>query len=301
MAYRTGFKELNEVEERKFLEALGMEKENLAAGMKRPPRWAGMPEFERPVDIWIRQYRKYAKSLDQNARASLHRTINRLFFSLKEGKFISEKYQRTHRETLRQQYIIPENMRNSDEAQLWLKLAGAYTQAVLKKNRAENLAEAVARFESDMPDEWLDLEKSRYSDPVQNRAFAKFVQALDDNWQLFIDSYRNEDHATVINNAPVAASLQSFLAGRLPDGTPLRRQHAAVYWPKPLSHYAVLPSARQLFEAKKHETEALKIFVSGAAGSEVATIYNYPRWLRLGIDGVDPRPRPPRWKPKPSD
>lgn len=301
MAYKTGFKELSETEERKFLELIGMTKERLESGMIAPRQWAyGWPKFKAPVDIWIEVYHSYAKSLEINEKAALHRSINRLFFSFKEGRYISKKDRRKNLDTFRDQYIIPKSMRSGHEAQIWLKLAGAYTQALIEGQRDELKQQRMVQFEKKMPIEWLNIEKAGYKDPIQKRAYSKFVFALNDNWFLFIDSYRNEVHAASVNNSPHAASLQSFLIGRYPDGRPLRRTNPTTYWPKPLIHYAGQETARQLFEAKKAETELLKPFCSHGKGNEFETIYSFPRWIRLGIDGVDPKPRPPQWKPKAS-
>lgn len=299
MVYQTGFKELSETEERRFLELLGMTKGRLDSGMKAPKQWAyGWPKFQAPVDIWIKVYHSYSKSLGIQEKAALHRTINRLFFSLKEGRFISRKDRSKNLKTFRERYIIPESMKSGHEAQIWLKLAGAYTQALMESKSDDFRRQRIVQFEKKMPIEWLNIEKAGYNDPIQKRAFTKFVDALNDNWFLFIDSYRTEVHAASINNSPHAASLQSFLRGRYPDGRPLKRTSPLTYWPKPLIHYAGQETARQLFEAKKVETELLKPFCSSADGSEVSTIYSFPRWLRLGIDGIDPKPRPPLWKPK---
>lgn len=299
MVYQTGFKELSETEESRFLELLGMPKERLAGAMNNPKQWAyGWPKFKASADIWIKVYREYTKSLEIHEKAALHRAINRLFFSLKEGRFISRIDRIKNLKTFRENYIIPERMKNGHEAQIWLKLAGAYTQALMESQKDNFKAQRMVQFEKKMPIEWLDIEKAGYHDPIQKRAFIKFVDALNDNWILFIDSYRYEAHAVSINNSPYAASLQCFLAGRYPDGTPLKRTNSFTYWPKPLIHYADQETARQLFEAKKTETELMKPFCSGADGSEEATIYCFPRWLRLGVDGVDPKPRPPQWKPE---
>ena len=300
MGYKTGFKDLSDAEERKFFEALGMSKEQLNDGMKPPRQFAyGWPRFQARVDTWISVYQRYAKSLDIQEKASLHRSINRLFFSIKEGKFVSKSDHHANRDKFKKKYIIPESMKGGHEARIWLKLAGAYTQALINKNRGELKRQRIVLFETQMPIEWMNIEEAGYQDSVQKRAFAKFVEALSDHWHLFIDSYRNEVHGVVINNSPHAASLQSFLKGSYPDGRPLRRPHSLVYWPMPLSHYAAHHNARALFEAKKNEIEALKPTLSSGKGSEIETIYSFPRWLRLGVDGVDPIPRPPQWKPKP--
>lgn len=297
MSYVRGFKELSDEEEKKFLSALGMSKERFAGARSAPRQFAyGWPQFRPKVDIWVDVYRRYAKSLDITSKAALHRSINRLFFSLKEGRFISLREHQSNREVFRENYIIPKTMKNSNEAQVWLKLAGAYTQAVIQKDNVEAGKQKAADFLQAIPLSWFNIEEARYSDADQKRAYTKFVDALSEHWSLFIDSYLNEVHGTVINNAPVAASLQSFLAGHYPDGTPLRRPHSLVYWPKPLSHYATHDTARSLFEAKKSETQALKPILSQAAGGD-ATIYAFPRWLRLGVDHVDPVPAPPQWKP----
>lgn len=299
MTYKHGLLELSHNDEKKFLESLGMTKERLNDAMKTPKQhWLGCPPFKADIDRWIDVYFRYAESLSMKKKASLHRSINRLFFSLKEGKYISQKDHRVNREVYRKKYIIPESMKGSYEAKIWLKLAGAYTQALLEKNKSELERQRILQFENEMPKEWLNIDKAGYKDADRKRAFIKFVDALNKHWALFIDSYRNEVHGTVINNSPVAASLQSFLVGRnLETGVTLKRTNPVAYWPISLPHYATYESARQLFEAKKHEMEALKPILSTAAGGET-TIYMYPRWIRLGYDGVDPTPHPPQRKLK---
>ena len=260
-----------------FFDDLGVEKAQLLNALANP--FAS--------ERWINGYWDYRRTLNRTELASLHRKIDRLYYMTMEVRYIKLIEAVMEKNEFRRKYRIRPQQAHSPEAGWWLILAGAFVEGLRRKERSEELDRKIESFRMRMPREWLE-ELRTASQPddkhLPDRAYEKFVRALDQNWQRFIHSYENDAHAALINGFPTMGSLNNFLEGRAKDGKRLLHDPTK-YWPRPVDYYARPDGGRALFKAQQFEAG---VYVNPGATTGFRTSEGnwslMPYWMRLGMD-----------------
>lgn len=255
--------------------------------------WISTPEST--WDIWIMDYFNHRKGLQPAERSELHAEIDRFWIMLQEDKYFPPglfpfdlRGKRAAELTAKHRIESPIGQR----ADLWLKLAGAYVEGrKRKKKEAARESEASPDIETVIPPGWLNHPGNESS----REAYKHWLRTLTegDNWAKFVRSYKNDTHGVTVRNAPICASLRSFVHQRYLDrywmgrevknyGQPLRKPPGQLYWPKLLQVYNTAGGGHYLFQAVENEYLPVSVCQATALGGDLRR--DMPPWLTIGYD-----------------
>lgn len=230
------------------------------------------PERDRWINTFKNTVHELRTSGARQQLAALFRAVNRLYYAAKLTKQIGVFIR--HGQYARYQIREAEG----PEADIYFILGGLYLWGQHEVARQQAWEKEAADFRTRIPASWL------VEMPTGDTYYDNWITTLvaGTNWQTFIHSYEHEEHGVSINNAPIVASLQSFLNHQFEDGRPLKPVAGMTYWPKPIEYYVGMKSGRGLFNAMKMEYGPVNITNVGAKGDRGQE--HMPVWLKLGFN-----------------